>query len=66
MRWHPPALYAQVSECGRYSVCKIGGRDGYRYETWRTRAHPEGPHLVAHNLETADEAKRMAEADSLE
>ena len=64
MRWKRHDDYALVSDCGFYSVCKIGGKDGVAYEVYRTRAHPEGPHLVAHNLETATEAKRLAGEDA--
>jgi len=64
MKWRRHDDYALVSRCGRYSVAKIGGRDGVRYEVWRRREHPEGPHLVAHNLETAKEAKKLALEDS--
>jgi hypothetical protein len=63
MRWVKHDDYALVSECGFYSVAKIGGKDGVRYEVYRTRAHPEGVHLVAHNLETAAEAKKLAFED---
>ena len=58
--------YAQKSSCGRYSVCAIGfdtGRAGF-FEAWRTRAHAEGPHLISTNLKTADQARRMCEADA--
>jgi hypothetical protein len=64
MRWKRHDDYALVSDCGGYSVAKIGGKDGVRYEVYRTRAHPEGVHLVAHNLETATEAKRLAGEDA--
>lgn len=71
MRWCKPIIgpgcgeaYAQVSADGRYSVTRIGvGEGAYRYETWRTRAHAEGPHLVAVNLTTSDEARKRAEED---
>ena len=64
MRWKRHDDYALVSDCGCYSVAKIGGKDGHRYEVYRTRAHPEGVHLVAHNLETAAEAKKLALDDA--
>ena len=64
MKWKRHDDYALVSECGWYSVAKIGGKDGHRYEVWRRREHPEGVHLVAHNLATAAEAKKLAREDS--
>ena len=64
MKWVKQSDYALLSDCGGYSVAKIGGKDGVRYEVYRTRAHPEGVHLVAHNLETATEAKRLAGEDA--
>jgi len=64
VKWVKQSDYALLSDCGCYSVCKIGGKDGVAYEVWRRREHPEGPHLVAHNLETAKEAKRLAGEDA--
>ena len=63
MNWQNPARYAQVSECGRYSVCRIGIGDGQFLEAWRTRQHPDGPHLVSTNLKTALDARKACEAD---
>ena len=59
----PPSAYAQVSECGRFSVCRIGFGDGHRFEAWRTRAHPDGPHLIATNLPTSQAARDAAGKD---
>jgi hypothetical protein len=53
----------QLSECGGFSVCRIGPEGSRFYEAWRTRAHPEGPHLIATNLPSADEARRIAGED---
>ena len=64
MNWQKPTRYAQVSTCGRYSVAKIGFNGGACYEAWRTRAHDEGPHLVSHNLTTADAARQACEDDA--
>ena len=66
MKWKKHDDYALVSECGCYTVAKIGGKDGHRYEVWRSRKHPEGVHLVAHNIATSIEARKLAEADSRE
>ena len=62
MNWNPPALYAQLSKDGRYSVCKIGLERGYRYEGWQTRAHPDGPHLICTNQPNAAAARALVEA----
>ena len=66
MKWIKHDNYAIKSECGRYSVCKIGFKNGHFYEAWRTRAHKDGPHLIAHNIADAKEARRLAEADDRE
>lgn len=29
-----PNRYCLVSPCGKYTICKIGGADGFRYELW--------------------------------
>jgi hypothetical protein len=64
MNWHPPAKYHQLSMCGHYSVAKVGNGEGFKYELWRTRAHPHGPHLIAVNLPTAAAAKAVCEQDA--
>ena len=68
MKWAKPKpgpgcaeAYAQLSACGRYSVAKIGFVGGAFYESWQTRKHAEGPHLIATNLPTAAEARRLCE-----
>ena len=68
MKWRPARtgvepVYAFVSDCGTYSVCKIGINGSAVYEAWRTRAHRDGPHLVATNLDSADLARQICEAD---
>ena len=65
MNWRKTGAleYAQVSECGRYSVCRIGIADGQFYEAWRTRKHEDGPHLIATNLPTSQAAREVAEED---
>jgi hypothetical protein len=64
MNWLKPAdPYHQYSEDGRYSVCRIGFNGGAFYETWRTRKHEDGPHLVITNLPTSADARVAAEAD---
>lgn len=37
------------------------GAQGRFYEAWRSRAHEEGPHLIATNLPSAEEARRLCE-----
>jgi hypothetical protein len=64
MKWKKHDSAAIVSEDGCYSIAKIGGSGGYRYEVYRTRRHPEGVHLVAHNIATPAEARKLAQADS--
>jgi hypothetical protein len=62
MRWNDRDKYAQTSKCGRYSVCAIGYAKGtWFYEAWQTRAHDEGAHLIATNLPSAEEARRLVE-----
>jgi hypothetical protein len=63
MKWEKVDRYAQRSKCCRYSVCAIGFDNGHRgfYESWVTRSHPEGPHLIATNLPSAEEARRLCE-----
>ena len=66
MNWQPPARYAQVSEDGRYSICRVGIGDEQFVEAWRTRKHQEGPHLVSTNLKSAQDARNACEADDQE
>lgn len=62
MLWNDRDRYYQKSHDGRYSVCAIGYAQGeWFYESWATRAHPEGPHLIATNLPSAEEARRLCE-----
>jgi hypothetical protein len=62
MRWNDRDQYYQKSSDGRYSVCAIGYAQGeWFYEAWQTRAHEEGPHLIATNLPSAEEARRLCE-----
>jgi hypothetical protein len=65
MNWRPtPATAnAQVSEDGRYSVCRIAIRDRVMFEAWRTRSHVDGPHCVSTNLPTSQAARDAAEED---
>ena len=70
MKWGTPkgasatdAQYAIVSSCGRYAISKIGFSGGCFYEARRTRLHDEGPHLVATNIKTPDDARALCEAD---
>lgn len=63
MKWERVDKYAQRSKCGRYSVCAIGFDNGHTgfFESWQTRAHEEGPHLIATNLPSAEDARRLCE-----
>ena len=66
MKWKPiPANgYALLSDCGCYSVCKVGGANGVmRYSAWRTAKHPEGRKLLMPNLPDAATAKTLCEGD---
>ena len=70
MNWKEVRSNLWRSDCGRYEVdglvvCNVHGPVRV-YEARRTRAHGDGPHLVAANIPTAVEAKKLAEADSLE
>ena len=65
MKWTRKDKYAEVSDCGRYSVAAYGIGEGYRFEAWRTRAHKDGPHLIAANV-TAEEARQHCEDDDRE
>lgn len=65
MKWEQASAkhYAQLSADGRYSVARIGFNGGQCFEAWRTRAHAEGPHLIATNLPTSQAARDTAEED---
>lgn len=67
MNWRHSTIadWHQLSDCGRYSVCRIGGPVTF-YEAWRTRQHEDGPHLIATNLATSAEARQIAEGDDRE
>ena len=65
MKWTRKDKYAEVSDCGRYSVAAYGTGTRWMFEGWRTRKHEEGPHLVCANV-TAEEARRLCEEDALE
>jgi hypothetical protein len=54
----------QLSEDGRYSVCRVMYAQGERFESWRTRAHPDGPHCVGTGFRTSQQAREAAEGDS--
>ena len=64
MNWKPiPANgYALLSDCGCYSICKVGaGR--VTYEAWRTAKHPEGRRCLERGLPDAATAKTLCEGD---
>lgn len=65
MRWLRHDKYAELSEDGWYSVAAFGTGRGWIFEGYRTRKHPEGPHLVCTN-QSADEARRLCEEDARE
>lgn len=50
--------YHEASDCGGYTVCAIGGRDGVKFEAWR------GKQQLAVNLETAEEAREVCRVDA--
>lgn len=66
MNWDKPTRYAQVSKCGRYSICAISLGRGHFYESWQTRSHPDGAHRIATNLPSAEEARKLVEAHDAE
>jgi hypothetical protein len=58
----PGNKYAVRSECGRYSVCKIGSESGrFTYSAWRTQSHPSGRFQLSTNLPDATTAKLLCE-----
>jgi len=64
IEWLPPKDTAIVSQCGRYSVAKIGPLSSRpTYEAWRTLKHPLGRLQLATNLSDAMTAKLRCEAD---
>jgi hypothetical protein len=58
--------YAQLSADGRYSVARIRIMGDQFYEAWRTRSHPDGPHMIRTNLPTSQAARDAAEEDDRE
>jgi hypothetical protein len=62
MKWVKHDSAAIVSDDGRYSVCQIGGKDGF-FEAWRTRKHEDGPHLISTNLPDAQAARKACVDD---
>ena len=65
MNWTPAtaADWYQLTDCGRYSVARIGMKSGTFFEAWRTRKHLDGPHLISTNLPTSQAARDAAEED---
>lgn len=66
MKWQRKSKFAEQSDTAMYSVCAIafGSPGGGFFEAWRTRRHPEGPHLIATNLKTASEARKLCIEDA--
>jgi len=62
MNWLKPKDTAQLTDCGKYSVCRIGDNGRRTYEAWRTRKHPDGPKCLGVGLQTAEAARRTCEA----
>jgi hypothetical protein len=58
----------QLSEDGRYSVCRVGNSLGERFEAWRYKAHKAwreyGRNLVANGFLTSQAARDAAEGDA--
>jgi hypothetical protein len=52
----PGNAYCIRSECGQWTVCKIGGADGWRYELWNLKE------AVAVGMNSAAEAIRECES----
>jgi hypothetical protein len=60
LTWKQHDKYALVSDCGRYSVAKIGSESGrFTYEAWRRGQYP----ALAVNLPDANTAKLRCEHD---
>jgi hypothetical protein len=60
LTWKQHDKYALVSDCGRYSVAKIGSATGrYTYEAWKRGQYP----ALAVNLPDANTAKLRCEHD---
>ena len=65
LTWKQHDKYALISDCGNYSVAKIGSATGrWSYEAWRRKAHPLGRRLLAGNLPDANTAKAVCDDDS--
>ena len=60
MKWKKHDDNAIVSDCGCYSVTKIGAY----YEAWRRRAHPDGPKMLDTHIETSADARKLCERDA--
>jgi len=50
---------AEVSACDRYSVCQIRTEAEPFWESWRTRAHEDGPGMIQTGLPTAEFARQL-------
>jgi hypothetical protein len=59
LTWKQRSDYAQVSDCGSYSVAKVRTDDKPFYEAWRTRQHPDGPGMIQTGLPTAEFARKL-------
>jgi hypothetical protein len=58
----PDNKYALRSDCGRYSVCKIGSESGrFTYSAWLTPTHPCGRFQLSTNLPDANTAKLVCD-----
>jgi hypothetical protein len=56
VNWLPGKTpYYQISDCGLFTICKIGGPHGVTYEAWRLKEQ------LAVGFQTADRAKEYAE-----
>jgi hypothetical protein len=53
--WKRVSDWCIRSKDGRFTVCKYGTAEGWRYECW------DGKQCIAAYLMTADEAKRKCE-----
>lgn len=58
MTFKRASKYHEVSDCGGYTVCAIGGKDGVKFEAWH------GKQMLQANLETAEEAREVCRADA--
>jgi hypothetical protein len=65
MKWQEKGTAAWVSDCGRYSICRVtyvtATGPQPRYEAWKRRDHPDGPGRLPGTFIAKAEAETAAE-----